>query len=301
MDVPSCNADEQESVITNFLPVFILVAALNGSLLAGLLLPHHAALPVYVFPFLYAVFYFVTTVNKIPFPMYFFIAMVFVIGNNAVIPEGMLSTLIAIEIGIILLVSLVNLMMNWKKELPVMPEQGIFPYIKQKYEVAMASDPKIPLRITIHSFILFIAGFTGYLLQNYRGKWVLLACGAVLVGDQLEVLTKRAFYFIWGIILGCFLAGLIGYLHISLSVRVWIYIPAMIITLIFMPKVAENPKCYVIGSAMVALMAITGNSLSQQFITRDLIRQRFWWGMLGIVITILLTHIVHFVTKEIYR
>lgn len=289
--------NSEGSIVTNLLSLFTVTAAMMVSLTAGLLLPHSAVLVAYVFPIIYFIFYFVTMADGFPFPMYFFIAMVFVIGNNASLPSGSLPIMIIVEIGITALVMILNFILNVHKKLPFLPEESLWKSIRERYHNFLRNDPKAPLRTLIHCLILFIAGFTGYLLSDYRGKWVLLACGCVLIGDQVRTLTIRGINFVFGIMLGCFFASILAYFEIPLNVRVWIYLPAMIVTMIFMPKVRQKPTAYIIGSAMVALMAMVGNSLGQEFVTKDIVMERIGCGFLGLTIAITSCNVVAFITK----
>lgn len=291
---------EEKSISTNVLPALVLTGALGGSLIAGILTEGHFALVVYLYPILYFIFYFVTKANHVSFPLYFFIAMFFMNGNTGSFSAIPLSVTIVIQVTVVVIAVLASLLPSIKKGLPWTPSCGIWNSIKAKYRRMLSNDPNMTLRITVHCLILFIAGFTGFLLQDYRGKWVLLSCGAVLIGDELPVLTKRGRNFCFGITIGCCIAALIGFFQIPKTVRMCLIIPLLIVIFCFMPKVPKRPNCYIPGSAFVAVLVMIGDSLSQDILTFDIVVERFIWGMLGMAIALVATHLIDLVSKEVY-
>lgn len=289
-----------KSICTNLLPTLLLTGAMGVSLVAGILTNGKFAVLVYVYPILYFVFYFVTNANRLSFPMYFFISMMFMLGNAGGQTVEDLPFVITFQSCVVVIALIVCLVLSVRWHLPWKPEEGAMNFIKSKYRNMLASDPDMTLRITLHCLILYIAGFTGYLLQDYRGKWVLLSCGCVLIGDQLKILTRRGCNFAVGLSIGCLIAGCIGALHVPVSVRVWFYIPLFIGVFFFMPKVIRRPQFYIGGSALVAVMVITGDSLSQEILTRDIVAERFLCGLLGLAIALVCTHLINLVNKNVY-
>lgn len=291
---------DDRSIIGDLLPTFVLTASMMVALTAGLLIGNRPLIVAFVFPVIYYVFYFVANANELPFPMYFFIAMCLVIGCNANLPGDILGTVVAVEAGITLVTCVANVIPGLKKGHPLLPEGGLGNEIRKKYRTLLMSDRQMPLRIIVHCLILFVAGIIAYRLRDFRGQWVLLATGAVLIGDELDTLTVRGLNFAIGVTLGCSLAWLFEHFAVPPGIRAWVYVPAMIVTLTFMPKVNEKPWCYIIGSSMVALMAMTGNSLGQPYLTQDIITERFCCGLLGVAFSLVSCRVVSLLARDVY-
>ncbi|MCH3967194.1 MAG: FUSC family protein [Atopobiaceae bacterium] len=292
--------EDDRSIVGGLLPTLVLTASMMVSLTAGLLIGNRPLVVAFVFPVVYYVFYFITNANELPFPMYFFIAMCLVIGCNAGLPEGILGTVAGVEAGITLLVCAANVVPSCLKGLPLWPQDGLRHEVITKYRLLLQRDERMPLRILVHCLLLFVAGIIAYRLRDFRGQWVLLATGAVLIGDDLDTLTIRGLNFAIGVTIGCSIAWLFEHFAVSLGIRVWVYVPAMLVALTFMPKVGEKPWCYIIGSSMVALMAMTGNSLGQPYLTQDIIAERFLCGLLGVAFSLVSCRVVSIFAKEVY-
>lgn len=291
---------EEKSVWTNVLPALVLTGALGCSIIAGILTEGNFALVVYLFPILYFLFYFVTKANHVSVPIYFFVAMMFMNGNTGSFSAIPFPAVVLTQVVIVAAAVLISLLLSVRKGLPWTPSCGVWNSIKAKYRRMLSEDPNMTLRITVHCLILYIAGFTGFLLQDYRGKWVLLSCAAVLIGDELPVLTRRGRNFCFGITIGCLIALLIGFLQIPKTVRAVLCIPLLVIIFCFMPRVPRKPDCYIPGSAFVAVLVMTGDSLSQEFLTYDIVAERFIWGMLGLAIALAATHLIGFFNRQVY-
>lgn len=291
---------KERSIITNLLPTLVLSVAMGVSLICGILSSGIFALAIYLFPILYFVFYFVTKANNLGFPMYFFIALAFLIGNTSSTMAGKLPMVILFQSMVVVIAVVICLIISLKNHKPLKPEGGVWNYIKKKYQIMLENDPQMTLRITMHCLILYIAGFTGFLLADYRGKWVLLSCGAVLIGDELKTLTRRGINFSIGVTIGCIIAFFIAFFEVPLSVRAWFYIPAFIGVFICMPRVSKHPQFYIGGSSMVAVIVMLGDSLVQDYMTYDIVAERFICGLIGLAIALICTHLVSAVNKQVY-
>jgi uncharacterized membrane protein YccC len=226
--------------------------------------------------------------------------MTFVNANGSTGGESTMLPLVGGFIGILLLVSVTSIRKSMKKKYRMVPTSGIKDAILEKYQLMFEKDPRILRRIFVHTLILVIAGIIGYLLIDYHGKWVLITCGAVFIGDELDVLNKRGHNLVFGLVIGCTIVLLIEYFQLPLFIRGLIFILAIKGAEKFMPKVSQKPKAYIVGSSMVAVMTMVSESFDQVYMTKDIILDRFVCGIIGVVIAILATNIINQFAKEVY-
>jgi hypothetical protein len=291
---------ENKSIITNLIPAIIFTIAFEGAILIGLLTRGMPISLMFVYPLLYFLFFIVTKANDIEFPLYFFIALTFVNANGLKIGDSMKLTLVVSFIGMLMLVSIANILKSIKKKYRMFPTTSIKESIVEKYQLMYDKDPRIFQRIILHSLVLFVAGIIGYLLMDYHGKWILITCGAVFIGDELHVLNKRGHNLVFGLVIACTLGSLIAYFQLPLVLRILIFIVAILGANKFMPKVQQKPNTYIIGSSMVAVMTMLSESFEQVYMTKDIIVDRFICGIIGIVIAILTSNIINYFAKEVY-
>jgi hypothetical protein len=291
----------KKSIITNLIPAIILTLAFEGAFISGLLTAGNPILVVLIFPVLYCVLYFVRNANRIDFPIYFFIAMTFGNANDTIVTENMIQKGLLLSIGILFLVSFKTIVQSVKKKLPMVPTCGIKHSISEKYQQMFESDPRMSRRILVHTLILFISGIVGYFLVENHGYWVLITCGAVFIGDEFEVLKKRGFNLIFGLIIGSIIVSLIAYFKVSESIRNLIFVSAIFAASRIMPKVEDKPNLYIIGSSMVAVLIMIGASMNQTYLTNDIIFDRLLCGFIGIFIAITSTAIFNRLNQGIYQ
>lgn len=244
-------------------------------------------------PYTIAVFHFfcfsADKLYKIPKPKFFFAIMLFATGTNMNLsvtevftkgPYFLIGWGVAMLVGII-----ISLLMRlpWRAPDEVKDKKGL----RQRYNEALDEDNSMLVKAAMYSFVLFVAAYTALLFHGYNGHWILISCGAVMLGEDPDTIIKRGYHKILGSVFGIIIGIFLMMLNLDVGTRMIILIISNILIEYFMSRNYAIANIFTTPQILVLL------SLSEGRISMNNISQRFIGVLIGTFIALVLTKAIY--------
>ncbi|SHJ62365.1 FUSC family protein [Parasporobacterium paucivorans] len=247
-------------------------------------------------PFLYAGINFVSYIfwmkTEMAFPFYFHIGMTYLILSNT---ESLsVYEWLILWCGITVIIVVTFLLIGVKKHESFGKDSAINMIIK-KYKTSIHNNQLRIKRAAMHSIVLFIISWSEYLVHDYKGFWIMISAGAVMIGEDYGKIQTRGLRRIVGAFLGFAIGGVLLILGAGKIALISCYIIALIISCFAMPKK------YILGSACIGLEAVSGNALAEGTLSSALIVERLIWTIVGAALAIGFCVICDKIIKNIYE
>ena len=123
-------------------------------------------------------------------------------------------------------------------------------------------------RSLVHCMVLYVTGFVAYQFWDTFGQWVMLMCGAILIGDEPRGVLARGTNGLIGVALGSLTAFILIACGMPQLIRGCLVVAAILLNSKFMPKAIKEPHYYIVGSACVSIATILGMTLGLDTVSK---------------------------------
>lgn len=288
--------DIKPTITSKLLNTLLICISIDAVFLAGYFLHGFPELTAYLYPVIVMISFVGYKISGIKFPFYFHVGLLFLLAsaNAEKMNVQNAAALLLIADCIACIASLIKSKQNKLAFRGKCAIKAVWIENKEKF-CNILKDSKLMCAVLLNGAVLFVAAYTGYLFQDYNGYWIILSTAAVLIGEETGKTKQRGLKRFFGCLLGFGIGILLVSLQVNRIVRILVFVAALVIPCLTMPK------HYVIGSMSIGLSAVMGNSLMEATLSCKLVMERFIWTILGIVIAVVASSVINIFMKGIHN